>query len=194
MRTLLLVIFEIAAVFGIPRMINELRQAFRAAPPPVAVAAAVNPVKERPAAAVLAKRAAADEETEAKLLKDSLPPSARTVANLQAAPETPLAVKLKPPKEKPAASRNDDYLPPWMRGEGAPKREAKLVPVPVPTASVPKPAAARTVRRAKRTVRPARRVRHRHRRSQRTWNTRRWRPRMRHSRRASRRNPFWTGF
>ncbi len=180
MRIVLLVMFEIAALIGIPRMINELREAFGDTPPPIAVVA-ISP-KVRLTAAVPAKPVLADEAATARLLKDSLPPSARTVADLQAAPVAPIPVRVESPQENPAASRDDDYLPPWMRGGGAPKREAKLAPAPVPFASAAGTSAARAVR-------PVRHVRHKRRRSERGWETR-----VRHSRRARGGGLFWAGF
>jgi hypothetical protein len=176
MRTLLLIIFEIGALIGIPRVINELREALGEAP---AVVMPASSTRDRQTAGTPAKAVSAEEVAKAQLLKDSLPPSARTVANLQAAPQAPVPVRVEPPQENAAASQDDDYLPPWMRGAGAPKREAKLAPGPIPIASAPGAMAAK----------PVKQVRHKRHRGE-----RRWEARVRRSRHASRGGLFWAGF
>lgn len=179
MRTLLLIIFEIGALIGIPRVINELREALGEAPPVIISASSA---RDRQTAGTPAKAVSAEEVAKAQLLRDSLPPSARTVANLQTAPQAPVPVRVEPPQENAAASQDDDYLPPWMRGAGAPKREAKLAPGPIPVASAPGATAAKAAG-------PVKQVRHKRHRGE-----RRSEARVRRSRHASRGGLFWAGF
>ncbi len=124
MRIPMLVLFEIAVIFGIPRAANELRAAL-AEPRPVVLA--VSPVKDNGSvSAVPAKAVLAKEVETAQLQKIVLPPSARSLADLQPIPAAPVPAKESPVQEKAAISQDDDYLPPWMRGERAAKRDASL--------------------------------------------------------------------
>ena len=142
MRIVLLIIFEVVALVGIPRLIHELRVALgEKAPPVLMVATATNERQSVPASSPPAKAALTDELAKAQLMQDSLPPSARTVANLQAVPQVLIAAKESPARENAAAPRDDDYLPPWMRDAGGAKREAS--PAPSAVASVHAPAAAK---------------------------------------------------
>ena len=141
MRTIVLVLFEIAALFGIPRMVNEFRAAIANARPPVV---AVSPAEESHPVSVAATKAVLAEEVEmAQLLQVSLQPSARTVANLQPSPQAHAPAKEGAVKESAAAARDDDYLPPWMRGGSA------ATPVASPAASVMAPVAAKKAGAAK---------------------------------------------
>ena len=159
MRTFLLVIFEVVALVGIPRMIHELRTALgEKAPPVLMVATSTNEQEPVPVSGPPAKAALTDELAKAQLLQDLLPPSARTVANLQAVPQVLIPAKESPARENAAALRDDDYLPPWMRGAGGAKREAS--PAPSAIASVHAPAAAKPLT-------PAKQIRHRQRRAER---------------------------
>jgi hypothetical protein len=152
MRTFLLVLFEVVALFGIPRMIHELRAALGEKTPPVLmVANSTNEQQPVPASSPPAKAALTDELEKAQLLQDSLPPSARTLANLREVPQVLIPAKESPARENAAAPRHDDYLPPWMRDAGGVKREASLAP----SAPASAPAAAKT---------PAKQIRHRRRR------------------------------
>jgi hypothetical protein len=156
MRTFLLVIFEVVALFGIPRMIHELRVALGEKAPPVVMAAtSTNQQQHVPvSSAPPAKAALTDELEKAQLLQDSLPPSARTVANLQAVPQALIPAKESAAHENVAAPRDDDYLPPWMRDAGGVKREASTAPSAL--ASAHAPAAVKT---------PAKQIRHKRRRA-----------------------------
>ena len=159
MRIVLLIIFEVVALVGIPRLIHELRVALgEKAPPVLMVATATNERQSVPASSPPAKAALTDELAKAQLMQDSLPPSARTVANLQAVPQVLIAAKESPARENAAAPRDDDYLPPWMRDAGGAKREAS--PAPSAVASVHAPAAAKAQT-------PAKQVRHKRRRAER---------------------------
>jgi hypothetical protein len=138
MRTFLLVIFEVVALFGIPRMIHELRAALgEKAPPVLMVANSTNERQPAPVSSPPAKAALADELEKAQLLQASLPPSARTVANLQAVPQVLIPAKESPARENAAAPRDDDYLPPWMREASGAKREASAAPSALATAHAP---------------------------------------------------------
>jgi hypothetical protein len=153
MRTFLLVIVEVVALFGIPRMIHELRVALgEKAPPVLTVATSTNQRQPVPVSSPPAKAALTDELKKARLLQDSLPPSARTVANLQAVPQVLIPAKESAAHENAAAPRDDDYLPPWMREAGGVKREANAAPSVLVSASAPAAAAVKT---------PAKQVRHR---------------------------------
>lgn len=159
MRIFLLVIFEVVALVGIPRMIHELRAALgEKAPPVLMVASSTNEQQPVPVSSPPAKAALTDELAKAQLLQDSLPPSARTVANLQAVPQVVIPAKENPARENAAAPRDEDYLPPWMRGADAAKREAG--PAPSALASVRARAAAKTPA-------PAKQIRHRRHRAER---------------------------
>jgi hypothetical protein len=134
MRTFVLIVFEIAVLFGIPRMINELRGALGEARPAVAT---VSPAKEsRPASVAPAKAVLAAEAGRAQLLQVPLQASARTVAKLQPLPQA-LVPSTQIPAKAAVPARDDDYLPPWMRGAAAANRDA------APAASIPAPAAAK---------------------------------------------------
>ena len=159
MRIFLLIIFEVVALVGIPRLIHELRVALgEKAPPVLMVATSTNERQPVPASSPPAKAALTDELAKAQLMQDSLPPSARTVANLQAVPQVLIAAKESPARENATAPRDDDYLPPWMRDAGAAKREAS--PAPSAVASVHAPATAKTQT-------PAKQIRHKRRRVER---------------------------
>jgi hypothetical protein len=153
MRIFLLVIFEVVALFGIPRMIHELRVALgEKAPPVLMVATSTNQRQPVPVSSPPPKAALADELEKAQLLQNSLPPSARTVAKLQEVPQVLIAAKESPARENAAAPRDDDYLPPWMRDAGGVKRDANAAPSVLASANVPAAAAVKT---------PAKQVRHR---------------------------------
>ena len=142
MRAFVLVLFEIAVLFGIPRMVNELRAALGEAPPATAVA--VRPANESRSISIAGTKAALAKEIEkVQLLQVSLQPSARTVANLQPLPQAHVSAKESPVKEGVAAARDDDYLPPWMRGVGA------APPLASPAASVQAPVAVKKAGAAK---------------------------------------------
>ncbi len=174
MRTFLLVIFEVVALFGIPRMIHELRVALGEKVPPVLmVASSTNQRQPVPVSSPPAKAALADELEKAQLLQDSLPPSARTVANLQAVPQVLIPAKESPGHENAAAPRDDDYLPPWMRDAGGVKREASAAPSALAGAHAP--AAVKT---------PAKQIRHRRRRAD-NWEAYAANPRRVRNRRLS---------
>jgi hypothetical protein len=149
MRTLLLVLFEIAALFGIPRMVNEFRAAMANARPPVV---AVSSAKEsHPVSAATTKAVLVEEVAMAQLLQVSLQPSARTVANLQPPPQAHASAKEDPVKESAAAARDDDYLPPWMRGG------SEATPVASQAMSVMAPVAAKKAGAAKQAAHKRRR-------------------------------------
>ena len=110
MRTLVLVLFEIAALFGIPRMVNEFRAAIANARPPVV---AVSPAEESHPVSVAATKAVLAEEVEmAQLLQVSLQPSARTVANLQPSPQAHAPAKEGPSKRAPQPRGTTIICPP----------------------------------------------------------------------------------
>ncbi|MGO9484452.1 MAG: hypothetical protein ACLPX9_07695 [Rhodomicrobium sp.] len=139
MRAFLLFVFEIAAVFGIPRIVNEFRAAHEGKAPPTILV--VGPVKEsqpvtvaRPKAAAAAPKApaAAKKPVFVRIVQVSVP-SGMAAGTLQPvpqadAPATPaksLGVSAKTAVEESAAPpREDDYLPPWMRGAAAAKPDA----------------------------------------------------------------------
>jgi hypothetical protein len=138
MRTFLLVIFEVVALFGIPRMIHELRAALgEKAAPVLTVATSTNQQQPVAVSTPPAKAALTDELEKAQLLQVSLPPSARTVANLQAVPQVLIPAKEGPARENAAAPRDDDYLPPWMREASGAKREASAAPSALASAHAP---------------------------------------------------------
>lgn len=159
MRIFLLVIFEVVALVGIPRLIHELRAALgEKAPPVLMVATSTNQRQPVPASSPPAKAALTDELAKAQLMQDSLPPSARTVANLQAVPQVLIAAKESSARENATAPREDDYLPPWMRDASGAKREAS--PAPSAVASVRAPVTAKTQT-------PVKQIRHRRHRAER---------------------------
>jgi hypothetical protein len=122
MRIILLVVLEIAAVFGIPRGIYEARSALGIAPPAPAVRVA-HLAKAAGTISATPTRLAKAGEVESALLFQVLPsPAGRTVAKLAPSP------KVRRPVEETRANaavaspaRDDDYLPPWMRGTNAAK-------------------------------------------------------------------------
>ncbi len=159
MRIILLVVLEIAAVFGIPRAIYEVRAAFGIVPrsPTVRVAQLVKDALPAPSAP--AKPAKAGEVEKALLLQASQLPAGRAVAKLPSSPQARRPAADTAAGKGAAPPRDDDYLPPWMRAEHAAK---------------PDPSAAGTVRVAV-AVQPARHVRNKHRNDGRAYsnNTRR---------------------
>ena len=175
MRTLLLIMFEVLALFGIPRMIYELRATLGETAPP-SLMAATAAKEQQPAPSVPAKVAQVDELAKGKLLQDSLPPSARTVANLHAVPQLLITAMKSPAAENAAAARDDDYLPPSMRGAGKTKHEARSGPTEV--ASIRAPVAARAAV-------PVKQIRHKRHRSERGREAYAASPRRAWSRRVS---------
>jgi hypothetical protein len=118
MRIILLVVLEIAAVFGIPRAIYEVRTALGTAPPPavrvVHIANDAQPPKAAPA-----KPAKAGEVEKALLLQASQLPPGRAVAKLPPPPQARRPAEDAPAQERAAPASDDDYLPPWMRAASA---------------------------------------------------------------------------
>lgn len=151
MRTFVLIMFEIAAIFGIPRIINELRTALGETAPPVTTAESPSRGGQ-PVSAVPAKGALAQEVERAQLLQGTLEPSARSVANLQPLPRAVVAAKEIPVQNNGAVARDDDYLPPWMKraGAGAMPDESPAASVRAPVAAKKKGAAARQIDRKRR--------------------------------------------
>lgn len=127
MRIILLVVVEIAAIFGIARAIHEVRAALDTQPPPVVLAVA-RPARElRFIPSVPVKPARAGEVARALLLQVSRLPAGRAVAKLEPAPRVRHPVEGPAAHEPAAPSRDDDYLPPWERG---PAKEAKAASPP----------------------------------------------------------------
>jgi hypothetical protein len=132
MRVILLVVVEIAAVFGIARAINEVRAVFDAPSPPPVVLAVARPASEaRVAWRLAAKPVRAGEVERALLLQVSRLPAGRAVAKLVPVPKVRSLAWAPAPHAPPAPSRDDDYLPPWERGQAAEARAPGAPPATV---------------------------------------------------------------
>lgn len=123
MRAFLLFVFEIATVFGIPRIVNEFRAAQEEKAPPTILVA--GPVKEsRPVTVARPKALAAKKPVFVRIVQVSVP-SGTAAGTLQPAPQADAPAKSPGASAKTAAEesaapvREDDYLPPWMRGAAA---------------------------------------------------------------------------
>lgn len=143
MRTFCLSVFAIVAAFGIPRSVNEIRAALDEKVRP-AVAAVVPATESQPVPAMAATATPAQEPASAKLTPLLLEAKPGPVVTVQ--PVEQGAAPAKQAKET-SLPRDDDYLPPWMRGSNQANADTNPAAETAPAAA---PAVTKQARRHRR--------------------------------------------
>lgn len=128
MRTFCLSVFAIVAAFGIPRSVNEIRAALDEKARP-AVEAVVPATESQPVPAMAANATPAQEPASAKLAPPLLEAKPGPVVTVQ--PVQQAAAPAKQAKEA-RLPRDDDYLPPWMRGSSQANADTETAPAAAP--------------------------------------------------------------